>query len=163
MTWPSLVLAAGLASFSASAQISPCDLNGDGVVNVADVQLAVNMSVGSATCTANIVGPGVCGIVVVQRVVNAALGQSCVTGVGHSASLSWVASTSTNVAGYNIYRGSTSGGQYVQLNAIPVSALTYSDTTVQAGQTYYYVVKAVGSEGSLSAASNEAPAVIPSP
>ena len=50
------------------------------------------MTVGSATCTANIMGAGVCNIVVVQRVVNAALGQSSVTGSGHSASLTWVAS-----------------------------------------------------------------------
>lgn len=162
-TWQIFVLTASLASFSAWAQISPCDLNGDGVVNVADVQLAVNMSVGSATCTANIVGPGVCGIVVVQRVVNAALGQPCVTGSGHSATLNWVASTSTNLAGYNIYRGTTSGGPYTILNSTPISVLTYSDTTVQGGQTYYYVVKAVGSDNSLSVASNEALAMIPSP
>jgi hypothetical protein len=157
------LLLAALTSFSAWAQISPCDLNGDGVVDINDVNLANNMSAGATTCTANIMGAGVCNIVVVQRIINAALGQACVTGTGHSSTLTWVASTSANVAGYNVYRGTTSGGPYTLLNATPTSAVTYGDTTVQAGQTYYYVVKAVGSDGSLSAASNEASAAIPSP
>jgi len=162
-TWHILALVAGLSSVSAWAQISPCDLNGDGVVNIADVQLAVNMSVGVATCTANIMGAGVCNVIVVQRVVNAALGQSCVTGSGHSASLTWVASPSTGVVGYNVYRGTVSGGPYTLLNATPVSAVTYPDTSVLGGLTYYYVVKAVGSGGTLSVASNEIAAVVPSP
>jgi fibronectin type 3 domain-containing protein len=121
------------------------------------------MSVGSATCTANIMGPGVCNVVVVQRVVNAALGQACVTGSGHSASLAWVASPSTGVVGYNVYRGTVSGGPYTLLNTTPVSAVAYQDISVLAGQTYYYVVKAVGSGGALSVASNEIQAVVPSP
>ena len=57
-----------------------CDLNNDGVVSVLDVQLAVNMSLGTIPCTANINGPGVCAVTTIQRVVNAALGGACVTG-----------------------------------------------------------------------------------
>lgn len=162
-TWHILALVAGLSSVSAWAQVSPCDLNGDGAINIADVQLAVNMSVGAATCTANIMGAGVCNVVVVQRVVNAALGQACVIGSGHSASLTWVASPSSGVTGYNVYRGTASGGPYTLLNATPVTTVTYSDLTVLAGQTYYYVVKAVGSGGTLSVASNEIQAVVPTP
>jgi hypothetical protein len=162
-TWHIFALVAGLSSVSAWAQVSPCDLNADGAVNIADVQLAVNMSVGAATCTANIMGAGVCNIVVVQRVVNAALGQACVTGSGHSASLTWVASPTTGVIGYNVYRGTVSGGPYTLLNATPVSAVTYPDTTVLGGQTYYYVVRAVGSGNTLSVPSNEIAAVVPSP
>ena len=45
-------------SVSAWAQVSPCDLNGDGVVDSADVALAVDMALGKASCTANIEGPG---------------------------------------------------------------------------------------------------------
>ena len=156
-------LVAGLTSFSAWAQTSPCDLNGDGAVNDADVDLAKNMSVGSVACKANVFGDGVCNIVVVQRIINATLGQACVTGGGHAAIMTWVASTSANVVGYNIYRGTAAGGPYTLLNATPTSFVTYGDDTVQAGQTYYYVVKAVGSDGSLSAASNEASAAVPSP
>lgn len=164
-TWQILALAAGLFSLSvpAWAQANACDLNGDGVINVTDVQLAVNMSVGATACTANIMGTGVCNIVVVQRIVNAALGQPCVTGTGHSSTLAWIASTSTGVTGYNVYRGTTSGGPYTLLNATPVSAITYVDSTVQAGLTYYYVVKSVGSGGSLSVASSEVVATVPTP
>ena len=158
-----LALVAGLSCVSAWAQVSPCDLNADGAINVADVQLAVNMSVGMANCTANIMGPGICNVVVVQRVVNATLGQGCVTGSGHSASLTWVASPSTGVVGYNIYRGTASGGPYTQLNSTPVSAVTYQDSSVLGGQKYYYVVKAVGSGNTLSVASNEIVATVPSP
>jgi chitinase len=54
---------------------SACDVNGDGVVNVVDVQLEVNMALGLSPCT----NPsGTCTVVSVQRVVNAALGGSCV-------------------------------------------------------------------------------------
>jgi len=158
-----VTIAAGLAAYSAWAQINPCDLNGDGAVDINDVQLAVNMSIGAAPCSANVVGPSVCNVILVQRVVNAALGQACVTGSGHSATLTWVASPSTNLSGYNVYRGTSSGGPYTLLTASPISAVTYNDGTVQAGQTYYFVVKAVGSDGSLSAPSNESTAVIPSP
>jgi hypothetical protein len=55
--------------------LSPCDVNGDGMTNVADVQLEVNMALGISPCT----NPsGVCTVVSVQRVVNAALGGQCV-------------------------------------------------------------------------------------
>jgi hypothetical protein len=54
---------------------SPCDVNNDGVVNVVDVQLEVNMALGISPCT----NPsGTCTVVSVQRVVNAALGGACV-------------------------------------------------------------------------------------
>jgi Abnormal spindle-like microcephaly-assoc'd, ASPM-SPD-2-Hydin len=82
--------------------------------------------------------------------------------VAHSVSLSWVASTST-VVGYNIYRGSVSGGPYTVLNSAPNAGLTYTDTTVTAGQTYYYVVTAVNSSGMESVQSNEASVTVPTP
>ncbi len=59
---------------------SACDLNFDGATTVLDAQLAVNMSLGTTPCTANINGPGVCEVTTIQRVVNAALGGPCVTG-----------------------------------------------------------------------------------
>jgi hypothetical protein len=55
---------------------SPCDVNGDGTTNVADVQLEVNMALGISSC-AN--PSGTCSVVSVQRVVNAALGGLCVS------------------------------------------------------------------------------------
>jgi len=60
------------------AQSSPCDLNGDGVVNVADVQIAVNEVLGLSACTMNLDGTGACDVADVQRVITAALGGACV-------------------------------------------------------------------------------------
>jgi hypothetical protein len=45
----------------------------------------------------------------------------------HNVNLTWVASTST-VTGYNIYRGTVTGGPYTKINASPVTVVTYTDT-----------------------------------
>ncbi len=80
--------------------------------------------------------------------------------VVHSATLRWTASTST-VSGYNVYRGTVSGGPYTKINSSLVAALTYTDSTVQSGATYYYVITAVDSGGNESAFSNQVSAAIP--
>ncbi len=75
--------------------------------------------------------------------------------------LSWVASTSS-VAGYNVYRSGVSGGPYtLLLNSSLVTGLSYTDSTVQAGVTYYYVVAAVSASGVESSYSNQASATVP--
>jgi hypothetical protein len=64
-----------------SGQAAFCDLNTDGVVNVVDVQLAVNAALGLAPCGfADLAGSGTCNVVDVQRIINAALGFPCLTG-----------------------------------------------------------------------------------
>jgi hypothetical protein len=78
----------------------------------------------------------------------------------HSVVLTWDASTST-VAGYNVYRSTVNGSGFAKVNSSLVGSLTYSDTTVEAGTTYYYVTTAVDSSGSESAYSNEVSATIP--
>jgi len=80
--------------------------------------------------------------------------------VQHSVALTWSASTST-VSGYNVYRGTVSGGPYTKINSSLVAILTYTDSTVQSGTTYYYVTTAVDSSGDESVYSNGASAPIP--
>jgi Abnormal spindle-like microcephaly-assoc'd, ASPM-SPD-2-Hydin/HYDIN/CFA65/VesB-like, Ig-like domain len=80
----------------------------------------------------------------------------------HSVSLSWSASTST-VAGYDVYRGTVSGGPYSQINSALDASTSYTDNTVQAGQTYYYVVTAVAGSNNQSTYSNQVQAVVPTP
>jgi ASPM-SPD-2-Hydin domain-containing protein/centrosomal CEP192-like protein len=82
------------------------------------------------------------------------------TVTAHNVGLSWTASTSV-VVGYNVYRGSQTGGPYQRLNTSLQSASGFSDSTVNSGQTYFYVVTAVDGSGNESAFSNEASAVIP--
>ena len=160
-------LSAGLILFSVSAwgQSNACDINGDGKVDAGDVQAAINMSLGLSTCSANIYGANVCNVVVVQRVINASLpGGSCLTGTGtvaHSVTLNWNASTSANVTGYKVYRGTASGGPYSFLAS--AATTTATDNGVNSGATYYYVVTAVDGSNTESAYSNQAQAVIPTP
>ena len=80
----------------------------------------------------------------------------------HSVSLSWTDSGS-GIVGYNVYRGSISGGPYAKINSALDSTTTYTDTSVLAGQTYYYVTTSVNGSGIQSGYSNQAQAVVPSP
>ena len=82
---------------------------------------------------------------------------------GHSVTLTWTASTSPGITGRNVFRSQTSGGPYTQLNSSPISVTSYVDSSVAAGQTYYYVVTAIGPGGTQSAYSNETSAAVPTP
>ena len=81
----------------------------------------------------------------------------------HSVNLSWTASTSQGVIGYNIYRGVKSGGPYSKINSVLDASTLYTDTTVVDGTTYYYATTAVNSSNEESAYSNQTAAVIPGP
>ncbi len=81
----------------------------------------------------------------------------------HTVDLSWDASTGTGVVGYNVYRGSVSGGPYSKMNSALEASTAYTDNTVSAGQTYYYVTTAVDESGDESGHSNQVEAVIPTP
>ena len=80
----------------------------------------------------------------------------------HKVSLAWSASTSPSITYYKVYRGTTSGGPYTLL-ANDVTTLSYTDTSVQSGSTYYYVTTAVNSSGDESGYSDIARAIIPMP
>lgn len=151
-----LSCASGLAQSSSDA----CDLSRDGRVNIVDCQLAVNMTLGLTPCTANIIGAGLCDSEVVSRIVTAALGGLCNS---HYVALSWTASTSANIRGYNIYRGSSSGGTYLKLTTSLVSGTNFTDASAVAGQTYYYVATAVDNTGAESGYSGESRVTVPIP
>jgi len=56
----------------------PCDLNGDGSVNVVDVQVSINKALGLVPCGAgDLDGNGSCNVIDVQRLITASLGGSC--------------------------------------------------------------------------------------
>jgi len=81
----------------------------------------------------------------------------------HDIILSWTAGGTSGVVGYDVYRGTTSGGESTTpLNSSPIAGTTYTDSNVQAGQKYYYVVTALNStETTQSADSNETSATVP--
>jgi len=85
-------------------------------------------------------------------------GLKAVAGAGQ-VSLTWNAGTESDLAGYNVYRSTTSGSGYSKINGSTLVASTsYTDTGVSGGTPYYYVVRAVGAYGEESSNSNEATA-----
>jgi len=81
----------------------------------------------------------------------------------HSVDLTWNASLSSDVVGYNIYRRTPSGSYGSAINGPLNVDTSYTDNTVAAGQTYFYVAKAVDGNGVESGPSNEIQTIIPSP
>jgi hypothetical protein len=89
------------------------------------------------------------------------------TATPHSVDLTWGAGGINDpaagqvVVGYNVYRSSVSGGPYTKLNSSPIDELSYTDSAVSAGQTWYYVCSTVDNLGDVSADSSQAAATIP--
>src|SRR5260370_20187597 len=79
----------------------------------------------------------------------------------HNVTLNWTASTSSNIVGYNLYRGTTPGRPYPQVGF--VGGTSYVDANVSSGQTYFYTATAVDGSNHESAYSTQATAVIPIP
>jgi uncharacterized repeat protein (TIGR03803 family) len=79
----------------------------------------------------------------------------------HSVGLLWDASTSSDVVGYNIYRGPSASGPYQKINTTLIVPTNYADNTVQAGQTYFYVTTAVDSQNNESEYSNQTQVTVP--
>ena len=74
--------------------------------------------------------------------------------------VTWIASVSTGVAGYNVYRSNVSGGPYTKINPSVVAALDYNDINVVKGNFYYYVLTAVNGSGQEGAYSVEAQVLV---
>lgn len=81
---------------------------------------------------------------------------------GHTVNLEWDASPG-KVAGYNVYRSEQPGGPYDKLTNSLNSDTTFSDSQVQSGLTYYYVVTSVNHGGHESKHSGQASVTIPNP
>jgi hypothetical protein len=79
---------------------------------------------------------------------------------GHSVTLSWRPTGSATI-GYNIYRGVAPKGPYAKMNPAPHPASSYTDATVQPGQTYFYMTTAVDKKGRESKFSNQVQVTLP--
>ncbi len=159
-----LTASGGAVSISATSSTNP-------EFGVSGLTLPLNLAAGQSASFSMTFKPQASGaasgtITLTTNATNAPVAAS-LTGTGvaapqHSVTLAWTASTST-VVGYNVYRGTQSGGPYTVITSAVDAGTTYTDTTVQAGQTYYYVVTAVDASGNESVDSNQAQAVIPTP
>jgi len=159
-----------LSATNADVVVSSADWNGSGY-SVTGITFPVTVAAGKSanytvTFTPPAAGSSSGSISFASNASDASLTQS-LSGDGtqsssgsHSVALSWSPSSST-VTGYNIYRGTQSGGPYSKLNSTVLSGTTYTDPNVQSGTTYYYVSTAVNSSNVESAYSNQATAAIP--
>ena len=80
----------------------------------------------------------------------------------HSVALSWSASSSPGVIGYNVYRSTTPSpsGSFVRVGN--VAGTNFTDSTVQGGQTYFYTVTTVNSANLESSPSSPISVTVPS-
>lgn len=79
----------------------------------------------------------------------------------HVVDLSWTASNSQNIAGYNVYRGAD-GVNWGRINSGgPIASTVYSDSTASNGSTYYYAATAVNISGKESVRSGSVRVTIP--
>jgi hypothetical protein len=120
-------------------------------LNVTFAPSATGSATGTATLTSN----------AANSPIKISLSGAAAQAVQHSVSLTWT--DAATVAGFNVYQAIVSGGLYTKLTSSLVASPNYTDTTVKAGQTYYYVVTAVDSNGMESIYSTPASAVIPTP
>jgi hypothetical protein len=75
----------------------------------------------------------------------------------HAVDLSWTASTSTGIAGYNVYRAVFTGsacGAFSKINSVLNRTTNYTDASVAAGTSYCYATTAVDSSNQESSYSN---------
>ncbi len=159
-----------LTAGASDISVSSADWNGSGY-SVSGITFPVTVSAGQSVSFTVSFAPQAAGasngsVSFISDATNSPSVQTF-TGTGdvttqHSVDLSWTASAS-QVVGYNIYRGTQSGGPYTKLNSSPQAGTASTDSTVQSGTTYFYVSTAVDSNSRESVFSNEATAVVPNP
>lgn len=157
-------LTATLSATNSSVVVSSAAWNGSGY-SVSGITFPITVVAGTTvpytvTFTPPSTGSSSGSISFSSNASDATLAES-LTGEGIAAvTLTWDPSTST-VIGYNLYRGTHSGGPYSKLNDSLLLATTYTDSAVQSGATYFYVSTAMNAAHLESAYSNQATAVVP--
>jgi hypothetical protein len=73
-----------------------------------------------------------------------------------SATLTWSPNTESDLAGYKIYRATSSGGYGAPIATLQGNVTTFIASGLQLGTTYFFVVTAYDSAGNESLHSNEA-------
>jgi hypothetical protein len=78
----------------------------------------------------------------------------------HVVSLNWIASASTDIVGYNVYR-SLDGAKWKKINVSTIASTLYDDSTVANDTTYYYAATAVDLYGRESSKTPSIKATVP--
>ncbi|HTA57608.1 MAG TPA: choice-of-anchor D domain-containing protein [Candidatus Baltobacteraceae bacterium] len=153
---------------NSSVSISQVSASGTGF-SVNGITLPLSLAVGQSTSFTATFAPASAGslsgsVTVISNATNSplviALSGTGASTVSHTVSLSWTPGSST-YSGFNVYRGTSSGGPYSRVDTSMVSSPSYLDAGVNSGQTYYYVATEVDTTGTESGYSGEVSAVIP--
>jgi hypothetical protein len=153
---------------NSSVSISQISASGTGF-STPGLASPVTLAVGQSTSFNVVFAPAAAGslsgsVAVTSSATNSpltvALSGSGTAPATYSVTLSWTPS-STSYEGFNVYRGSVSGGPYTKVNSALIPTASYTDTTVSAGQTYYYVATEVSTAGVESSDSGDVSATIP--
>jgi len=153
---------------NSSVSLSSYSVSGTGF-SVTGLALPLVLSSGQATSFAVAFAPAATGSASGSVVVNSNATNSPATvqfsgsgtaPVAHGVAMSWTPSSAT-YTGFNVYRGSASGGPYTRINSSLLPTASFTDTGIVSGQTYYYVATELDASAVESAYSNEASAVIP--
>jgi hypothetical protein len=136
------------------------------------VTTPINLNVGQSVNVPVVFDPGAAGTVsgsltLVSNgttLLSVPLSGTGLAALAHSVDVTWVASTSTPLQGYNVYRSTVSGGPYTKLSpTLSPTTLLFTDTTPLSGKQYFYVVTALNTSGAESSASSEVAVTIPFP
>ena len=80
---------------------------------------------------------------------------------GHFVTLTWVPPSATDVTAYNVYRAKSAVGPFLRMATVVAAEHEYLDKSVEAGETYYYVLTSISVDGMESADSTPAIAPVP--
>jgi hypothetical protein len=148
-----------------SAQTVTISANGTWSASEGVTWLSLSPTSGSnnGTITANVntatatLGPNSTTITVtsggITRTVNVTLTLNAPS--SSSVTLTWNANTESDLAGYKVYRATSSGAYGAPIAAIPGSTTSYIVTGLQFSTTYFFVVTAYDIAGNESSYSNE--------
>ena len=125
--------------------LSPTASSNNGTIT-ASVNTAT-ATLGSNSATITVMGGGI------TRTVNVALTLN--PQASSSVTLTWNANTESDLAGYKVYRATSSGAYGAPIAAILGNTTSYTATGLQFNATYFFVVTAYDIAGNESAYSNE--------
>jgi hypothetical protein len=163
------VISSSVNATGASVTISSASANSNEFA-ISGISLPATIAAGQSlpftvTFAPNASGTANANLIFTSNSVNSTVAQSLtgsgVSAIQHAVNLSWL--SSTTAVGYNVRRGTTSGGPYAIINSSLDPSISYVDNTVVSGQTYYYVVTALDSSSTESGYSNEVRAAVPTP
>lgn len=154
-----------LSASGGSVTVTSAATNDSAVFSIGGLTLPVTIPAGSSSAFKVTFSPTTSGTVNATLTVSSNASNStataALTGSGtaaptHKVNLSWNASTSSGIAGYNVYRAvyTSSCGSFGKINSALVTSTVYSDASVTDGTAYCYAATAVDSSNTESGYSN---------